>query len=303
MKSLKIKLAYTISMVMIIIVVSIIGVWAVGETQRINLSGNVNFTISDGTLYIKDIRIRNENDLTGQGTTINNFLPGFVNGSFDLNIGSVSADTSFCLLFDIINTTATSYEASTTSTIPNANISVKGTIAGDGVDPTTITDSTGISGTIIMTITAFSAGLIDLGGTEILLEPVEEIFYEVTLTGNALDAFIIGEEGNIELTNNIETIIQVPQSNNKLCVIKVIKGDINSGLIDWTNIGTLLIYEDIYSIGSYIEEVDEIIVYINEEIVVDQILNYPYPSQNVFTYYFICYIITINEACTVQVEI
>ena len=133
MKALKTKLFTGISMFVIALSMLIIGVWAVGEAQHINLSGSVNFTISDNTLYIKDIRVRDTGDLTGQGTTIENFLPGFVNGDIDINLGTLSADTSFSLLFDVINTSTTTYEASTNSTIPNATLSVSGTIAGDGI--------------------------------------------------------------------------------------------------------------------------------------------------------------------------
>ena len=88
MKSLKVKLVSIVSAFMLALSLLIIGVWAVGEAQHINLSGNVNFTISNNTLYIKDIRIRDANDLTGQGSTIENFIPGFVNGDFDLDLGS-----------------------------------------------------------------------------------------------------------------------------------------------------------------------------------------------------------------------
>ena len=179
MKSLKVKLVSIVSAFILALSLLIVGVWAVGEAQHINLSGSVNFTISDNTLYIKDIRVRDEGDLTGQGTTIDNFLPGFVNGDIDLDLGERTADTSFTLLFDVINTTTTEYKASTVSTIPNATLSVSGTIAGDGIAPSEITNSTPISGTIVMTVTVQSAGTVSLDGIVIDIE--ENTGYTVTI--------------------------------------------------------------------------------------------------------------------------
>ena len=170
MKSLKVKLVSVVSAFILALSLLIIGVWAVGEAQHINLSGSVNFTISNDTLYIKDIRIRDANDLTGQGSTIENFIPGFVNGDFDLDLGERTADTSFTLLFDVINTTTTEYKASTVSTIPNATLSVSGIIVGDGVAPSEITNRTPISGTIVMTVTVQSAGTVSLDGIVIDIE-------------------------------------------------------------------------------------------------------------------------------------
>ena len=189
MKSLKVKLVSIVSAFILALSLLIVGVWAVGEAQHINLSGSVNFTISDDTLYIKDIRVRDEGDLTGQGTTIDNFLPGFVNGDIDLDLGERTADTSFTLLFDVINTTTTEYKASTVSTIPNATLSVSGTIAGDGIAPSEITNSTPISGTIVMTVTVQSAGVVSLDGIVIDIE--ENTGYTVTIkcSGNYAESF------------------------------------------------------------------------------------------------------------------
>lgn len=189
MKSLKVKLVSIVSAFILALSLLIVGVWAVGEAQHINLSGSVNFTISDKTLYIKDIRVRDEGDLIGQGTTIDNFLPGFVNGDIDLDLGERTADTSFTLLFDVINTTTTEYKASTSSIIPNATLSVSGIIAGDGIAPSEITNSTPISGTIVMTVTVQSAGTVSLDGIVIDIE--ENTGYTVTLecSGNNLESF------------------------------------------------------------------------------------------------------------------
>lgn len=59
MQGLKVKLFTGISMFVIVLSILIIGVWAVEDARRINLSGSIDFTISEDLLYVKDIRIRN----------------------------------------------------------------------------------------------------------------------------------------------------------------------------------------------------------------------------------------------------
>ena len=172
MQGLKVKLFTGISMFVIVLLILIIGVWAVEDARRINLSGSIDFTISEDLLYVKDIRIRNIDDTTGQGTTIDNFLPGFVDGDIDINLGEFSTETSFTLLFDINNTSTVIYEASTNSTIANATISASGIIAGDGIDPSTITADTTPSGTIALTVEVMNAGSVNLDGIVINTEKV-----------------------------------------------------------------------------------------------------------------------------------
>ena len=172
MQGLKVKLFTGISMFVIVLSILIIGVWAVEDARRINLSGSIDFTISEDLLYVKDIRIRNIDDTTGQGTTIDNFLPGFVDSDIDINLGEFSTETSFTLLFDIINTSTVIYEASTNSTIANATISASGIIAGDGIDPSTITADTTPSGTIELTVEVMNAGSVNLDGIVINTEKV-----------------------------------------------------------------------------------------------------------------------------------
>ena len=236
MKSLKVKLVSIVSAFILALSLLIVGVWAVGEAKHINLSGNVNFTISDNTLYIKDIRVREAEDLTGQGTTIDNFLPGFVNGDIDLDLGERTADTSFTLLFDVINTTTTDYRASTVSTIPNATLSVSGTIAGDGVAPSEITNSTPISGTIVMTVTVQSAGVVSLDGIVIDIE--ENTGYTVTIEpfswaeslayhGLYINGSLYGTLFDIRSGNDIiiEDVKTIELTGNEDSKVPVVTGD------------------------------------------------------------------------------
>ena len=176
MKSLRIKLFTAISMFVIALSMLIIGVWAVGETQHINLSGNVDFTITDGNLYIKDIRMKDAND-AGQGTTISNFIPGFIDSSFDLKLGTINASENFTLIIDVVNTSPTTYDASTNSTLPNGSISVSGRIEGDDV-PLAEVATADISGQVTLAITQTSSGPIDLNLIDIILTEYIPLVYD-----------------------------------------------------------------------------------------------------------------------------
>ena len=175
MKSLRIKLFSAISMFVVALALLIVGVWAVGETQHINLRGNVDFTISDNNLYIKDIRFRDAGS-SEQGTTIDNFIPGFVKSSFELNLGSFDVDSDFDLIIDVVNTTTTIYEVNTSFDISNGLVAVSGRIEGDGV-PLTEVSTADISGQIILNVTITSAGIVDLDQVDIpLTEYIPQVY-------------------------------------------------------------------------------------------------------------------------------
>ena len=87
--SLKVKLISVISLLVLMLGVLIIGVYA--ATQTINLRGSVEFDIGDTSLYVRDIRIQTET--TGQAATIENFMPGYINQSIELNLGTVASNS------------------------------------------------------------------------------------------------------------------------------------------------------------------------------------------------------------------
>ena len=71
----------------------VVGIWAAG-TQTINLKGEVDFVIGDPSLYVKDIRIKNSmEDASSNGETIDNFVPGYVNTTMNLNLGQIDNTT------------------------------------------------------------------------------------------------------------------------------------------------------------------------------------------------------------------
>ena len=305
MKTFEVKVSYVFSVFILTLIMVVVGVWAVTASSTIHLSGNVNFTVSDDSLYIRDIRIKDADDSIGQGTTIDNFLPGFISGSTKMNLGIINAEASFTLIFDVVNTGEIGFVANTDSVITNGSIGVSGFISGDGVLPTEVT-SADLSGQIFMTVTIASAGEIDLSDVEISLEPVYEI-YDVTLqadvSGNVLDAFIIGENGNIEYTNSNETAIQVSQANNKLCIIASIEGEIKPDLIDWSTTDEFLIYNDLSKsseISPRVEWPNYAILYVDGEQI--EQCSYSLSSEVSYDYYFLCYILTITKSCTITLN-
>ena len=213
MKSLKVKLFSILSMFVIALAMLIIGVWAVGETQHINLSGNVDFTITDGNLYIKDIRMKDAND-AGQGTTISNFIPGFIDSSFDLKLGTINADASFTLIIDVVNTSPTTYDASTNSTLPNGSISVSGRIEGDDV-PLAEVATADISGQVTLAITQTSSGPIDLNLIDIILTEYIPLVYDYfTFEVNYDGKTVTLTDYNKNLSDSTDVVIPSTVSQN-----------------------------------------------------------------------------------------
>ena len=194
MKSLKMKILTVAVLIAFAVSMLIVGIYA-AETQKITMQGTVSFEIADKTLYVKDVRLKNDNTLTGQGTTLNNFKPGFINGEYKIDLGTISSDTSFTLYFDIVNTTSTFYSASENSTVSNASVSASGIIRGDAVDPTTINSDTPISGTVQLDITISNPQNVNLNNITILLNEYQEPEVEhndlldFTFDGNTLTSY------------------------------------------------------------------------------------------------------------------
>lgn len=103
--SLKLKLVSAIAMFCLMIGVLIIGVFAATQ-QNLTMKGSVSFVVADKSLYVKDVRVKQDN--SSQPSSISAFMPGYINGDFELDLtGIMEANTvgSFSLYFDIINTT------------------------------------------------------------------------------------------------------------------------------------------------------------------------------------------------------
>ena len=214
MKSLKIKLMSIISIFVLALSMLIIGVWAVGETQCINLSGNVDFTISEGLLYIKDIRMKDADDTINQGTTIDNFIPGFVQSNFQLNLGSFNATSNFDLVIDVVNTSTTIYEVNTNYDITNASVNVSGRIEGDGV-PLAEVATADISGQIILNVTITSAGTVSIDQVDISLTEHTPIVYDYfTFSVNSDNKTVTLTDYDSSLSDSTDIVIPSKVSQN-----------------------------------------------------------------------------------------
>ena len=150
MKIIKVKFLILIPIIMLALSMFMVLVWAVGESKKINLKGSVDFIVSGNSIYIKDIRIKDLSD-TGQGTTIDNFLPGFVDTSFELNLGQTNIDESVIIIIDIVNTTETYFTPTTDFSTPNGTTLVEGDIYGDNILPSQVQDAQP-SGQVVFTI-------------------------------------------------------------------------------------------------------------------------------------------------------
>ena len=203
--SLKVKLISIISLFMLTLGILIIGVFA--ATQTINLKGNVNFNIEDTTLYVKDIRLQTE--LTGEPETIDNFMPGFVNTDFTLNLGTiVSTSGSVNVYFDFINTTDNIY-AATASGGNGVVLTTNGIINGDLISLEDIASYESSSGTVTLTINSENPfSTIDLDGIEInMLEPEEISDFSFTSNGD-------GQTVSLTAYTGTGTDVKVPKSVN-----------------------------------------------------------------------------------------
>ena len=167
--SLKIKLVSAISAFVLVLSMLLVGVYAASQT--INLRGEVNFNIEDATLYVKDIRMQSE--ITGTPETIENFMPGYINSTLDLNLGTIESSSGVVMIeIDMINTTATDYTATSDSVLQNASLELSGTVTGSSTPIEDVATTQTISGTITLTITY-------TGTTTIGLDNIIVVFTEV----------------------------------------------------------------------------------------------------------------------------
>ena len=194
--SLRLKLVSAITAMILMLGVMLTGILA-AQQQTLTMTGNVNFNIGDKSLYVKQVRIKQDNNSDPQ--VVSDFLPGYINGEFNMNIGEftgINSNTlgSFALYFDIINATDIQWAISNVEVaVPNVSVSYSGVIE---VNELTDTDSDGFKnfdpatkeadGTLILVITAPNTGILDLSSITITLdEYVEETIYErVDAEGN-----------------------------------------------------------------------------------------------------------------------
>ena len=204
MKSLKIKLTTAFIMVAFAIAMLIVGIWA-AETQTITMEGSVNFEIADKSLYMKDVRIQMDNN--SDPTSIDDFMPGYINGDFKMNLGSLTNNYgSFALYFDIVNTideeTQESFYYSPSVTCEQDGISAKVSGAIDKGTATADTVATAdISGTIKLVVTNTTDTPVDLSKIKITIYQAE-----------VYTDFVFDDHGTLLSYTGTDTNVTIPSS-------------------------------------------------------------------------------------------
>ena len=232
MKSLKIKLTTAFIMVAFAIAMLIVGVWA-AETQTITMEGSVNFEIADKSLYMKDVRIQMDNN--SDPTSIDDFMPGYINGDFKMNLGSLTNDYgSFALYFDIVNTideeTQESFYYSPSVTCEQDGISAKvsGAIDIGTVLPENVATAD-ISGTIKLTVINPTETSVDLSKITITISQAE------VYTG-----FVFDDHGTLTAYLGSDTNVNIPSSYSMVGEPELVTLELNEGEDPFDYLTTLL---------------------------------------------------------------
>ena len=260
--SIKMKLVSLISLFILVLGLVVIGALAASQ-QTLTMTGSVNFNVADRSLWVKQVRIKQDNGT--DPVPVTEFLPGYINGEngFNMNIGDFTGENSntlgsFSLYFDIINTTDIQWAISSvtlSSELQSQGVttSYSGVIsAGTLTSSDQITQDTELSGTLILTISApnLSAGeAIDLSGITITIEEYVEPDLQVTsvfstgATTNTYDA-LTGEKflnDSIDLSditfNTGETTLTISMTSLNANYIKNIVS-YDSGEVDYNTTGT-----------------------------------------------------------------
>ena len=183
--SIKLKLISFVTAFVMMLSIMVVGVYALQQT--INLEGSINFQIDDKSLWVSDVRIKNDNYTEEQ--SIENFMPGYINNNFNLSISTITNNYgSFTLYFDIINTTEKEYNVSASYDGSEANVTVSPSIteipAGTGE---TITSSTQPTATLAIEVSCPQGSLVDLSDISIIFEEIPSYTATINVTYSGLN--------------------------------------------------------------------------------------------------------------------
>lgn len=183
--SIKLKLISFVTAFVMMLSIMVVGVYALQQT--INLEGSINFQIDDKSLWVSDVRIKNDNYTEEQ--SIENFMPGYINNNFNLSISTITNNYgSFTLYFDIINTTEKEYNISASYAGSEANVTVSPSIteipAGTGE---TITSSTQPTATLAIEVSCPQGSLVDLSDISIIFEEIPSYTATINVTYSGLN--------------------------------------------------------------------------------------------------------------------
>ena len=262
MKSLKIKLTTAFIMVAFAIAMLIVGIWA-AETQTITMEGSVNFEIADKSLYMKDVRIQMDNN--SDPTSIDDFMPGYINGDFKMNLGSLTNNYgSFALYFDIVNTineeTQESFYYSPSVTCEQDGISANVSGAIDKGTATADTVATAdISGTIKLVVTNTTDTPVDLSKIKITIYQVE-----------VYTDFVFDDHGTLLSYTGTDTNVIIPSSYAMIGEpeIKSVSAENYDDIVSNPSVFiTITNFTFIYNNHEYFfQNLDSLIQYFNQEI-------------------------------------
>ena len=182
--SIKLKLISFVTAFVMMLSIMVVGVYALQQT--INLEGSINFQIDDKSLWVSDVRIKNDNYTEEQ--SIENFMPGYINNNFNLSISTITNNYgSFTLYFDIINTTEKEYNISASYAGSEANVTVSPSIteipAGTGE---TITSSTQPTATLAIEVSCPQGSSVDLSDISIIFEEIPSYTATINVTYSGL---------------------------------------------------------------------------------------------------------------------
>lgn len=262
MKSLKIKLTTAFIMVAFAIAMLIVGIWA-AETQTITMEGSVNFEIADKSLYMKDVRIQMDNN--SDPTSIDDFMPGYINGDFKMNLGSLTNNYgSFALYFDIVNTideeTQESFYYSPSVTCEQDGISAKvsGAIDIGTVLPENVATAD-ISGTIKLTVINPTETSVDLSKITITISQAE-----------VYTDFVFDDHGTLLSYTGTDTNVIIPSSYAMIGEpeIKSVSAENYDDIVSNPSVFiTITNFTFIYNNHEYFfQNLDSLIQYFNQEI-------------------------------------
>ena len=254
--SIKLKLISFVTAFVMMLSIMVVGVYALQQT--INLEGIINFQIDDKSLWVSDVRIKNDNYTEEQ--SIENFMPGYINNNFNLSISTITNNYgSFTLYFDIINTTEKEYNVSASYDGSEANVTVSPSIteipAGTGE---TITSSTQPTATLAIEVSCPQGSSVDLSDISIIFEeiPSYTATINVTYSGLNVEDIYIAINDDEDFTRYIKNYgeDQVIVLNN---VTRIAFGGTGSKLtrmitdpIDMTVTSNTGINESIYYVGN-----------------------------------------------------
>ena len=240
--SIKMKLVSLISLFILVLGLVVIGVLAASQ-QTLTMTGSVNFNVADRSLWVKQVRIKQDNGT--DPVPVTEFLPGYINGEngFNMNIGDFTGENSntlgsFSLYFDIINTTDIQWAIANVTLSSEwqsqgVTTSYSGVIAaGTLTSSDQITQDTELSGTLILTITAPNSSTVNLEGIVITIKEYIDAAVQVTSvssSGATTDTYTdlaggVAIDGSVDLSgitfNTGETTLTISMTSLSANYIK-----------------------------------------------------------------------------------